>query len=198
MNTNRCFEILEISPDATYEEAKAAYRLMCQVWHPDKYTHSEQLHAKATSKIKEINAAWSHIEEYFKNGASREAEATESECRASEERERAQRTEQERKRREAAEQAELEKEKQKQSSMSRNASNTVKKTELSTVNQHLLWAISDYIKRPWWMVILPIVALTLFRACNDNHSSSPSNSNSYVPAQKPYVSELEKLAVPVK
>jgi hypothetical protein len=29
MNINRSFEILEISPNATYEEAKAAYRLMC-------------------------------------------------------------------------------------------------------------------------------------------------------------------------
>jgi len=118
VNTNRCFEILEISPDATYEEAKAAYRLMCQVWHPDKYTHSEQLYAKATSKIKEINAAWCHIEEYFKNGASREAEAKESERRASEEREWAQRTEQERKRREAAAQAKAEQENQKQSNRS--------------------------------------------------------------------------------
>lgn len=108
MNLNRCFEILEISPDATYEEAKAAYRLMSQVWHPDKHAHSEQLHAKATNKIKEINAAWSQIEDYFKNGASREAEAKakEAERRANEEHERSKRAEQERQRKESSERAE--------------------------------------------------------------------------------------------
>ncbi|NVN97606.1 J domain-containing protein [Candidatus Nomurabacteria bacterium] len=96
----RCFDILEISSSASHEEAKVAYRLMCQVWHPDKYTHSEQLHTKATSKIKEINDAWSHLEEFFKNGASRQTEAKESERRASEEQEKAHRADQERKRRE--------------------------------------------------------------------------------------------------
>lgn len=61
------FDILEISQDSTYDEAKAAYRLMAQVWHPDKYTHNENLHAKATEKFKQINAAWSEIDAYFKS-----------------------------------------------------------------------------------------------------------------------------------
>lgn len=236
MNINRCFEILEIPYNATYEDAKAAYRIMCQVWHPDKYNHSEQLHAKATSKIKEINAAWSQIEVYFKNGVSSEAEARETEHQAREERERSQQAEQE---------------KQKQSNGSRNESpgmfwdsedaaficiacpkcnkgsrikktsahktntgysldgkgicscgfsfdkieknNTITKRNSSTFNQHLLQGMSDYLKRPWWMVILLVVALSLIKACNNNHSSSSSNPNSYVPAQKPYVSELDKL-----
>lgn len=46
MDLNRCFEILEISPDATYEAAKEAYRVLAQVWHPDKHAHNEKLHAK--------------------------------------------------------------------------------------------------------------------------------------------------------
>ena len=103
MNPSRSFVILEISPEATYEEAKASYRLMCQVWHPDKHTHSEQLHAKATSKIKEINAAWSQIEDYFKDAASREAQ--ENERRAKESQDREQKAENERQRRAYAEQA---------------------------------------------------------------------------------------------
>jgi DnaJ-class molecular chaperone len=88
MDLNRCFEILEISPESTYEEAKAAYRLMAHVWHPDKHAHNDKLYARATSKFKEINAAWSDIEAYFKHGAAREAEAKEAERRAREERER--------------------------------------------------------------------------------------------------------------
>lgn len=58
MNLYQSFEILEISSDVNYEEAKAAYRLLVQVWHPDKHSHNDKLHAKATNKIKEINAAW--------------------------------------------------------------------------------------------------------------------------------------------
>lgn len=109
MNITRCFEILEISPDATYEEAKTAYRLMCQVWHPDKYNHSEQLHAKATTKIKEINAAWSQIEEYFKNAASRENEPKNTEPRASDVGDQAKSAEQERLRKDASRRVEREK-----------------------------------------------------------------------------------------
>lgn len=71
----RSFEILEISPEATYEAAKEAYRLMAQVWHPDKHTHNDKLQAKATGKIKEINSAWLEVEEYFKNGGAGTHEA---------------------------------------------------------------------------------------------------------------------------
>jgi curved DNA-binding protein CbpA len=132
MNINRCYEILEISPNATYEEAKTAYRLMCQVWHPDKYSHSEQLQAKATSKIKEINEAWSQIEEHFKSGASREAEARETESRAREERERSKRAEQEGSQKEAAvEELRNQQRKQNQQTFQRSHSPSVNKTSIS-------------------------------------------------------------------
>lgn len=103
MNIERCFEILEISPDSAYEDAKAAYRLLVQVWHPDKHAHNEKLHAKATSKMKEINAVWSDVEEYFKSGTTREFGFEETERQKSEERKRAGKYKQERQRREAAE-----------------------------------------------------------------------------------------------
>ena len=96
MTQKQCFEILEISPDATYEEAKAAYRLLAQVWHPDKHAHNEKIHTKATSKLKELNAAWNEVEAYFKNVASKEAETHESERRAREEKERTDRERQQR------------------------------------------------------------------------------------------------------
>jgi len=84
----RCFEILEVSPDATYDEAKAAYRLMVQVWHPDKYSYNDKVHAKATNKFKELNNAWSDAEAYFKSCTAREAETREAELKARYERER--------------------------------------------------------------------------------------------------------------
>lgn len=96
MDIDHCFAILEISPDSTYEEAKASYKLLAQVWHPDKHHNNEKLYVKATSKFKEINSAWSDIEEHFRCSAENEAER-----RSREERERAQRAEQEKQRCEA-------------------------------------------------------------------------------------------------
>jgi curved DNA-binding protein CbpA len=202
MNIDRCFEILEIPPNATYEEAKAAYRIMCQVWHPDKYHHSEQLHAKASNKIKEINAAWSQIEDYFKNGFSREDESKGAE-------------------RKAADQEKADKEKQ--SNRPKNESsgmiwdsedgvfisvicpkckkgsrirkdnatktvtgysfdgkgtcscgfafdkvernNTASKQNPNSFKQQFLQGISDHFNSPWWVVILPVIALSLLKAC---------------------------------
>lgn len=46
-NQKRCFNLIEISPNATFDEAKAAYRQLVQVWHPDKHAHNEKLQAKA-------------------------------------------------------------------------------------------------------------------------------------------------------
>jgi curved DNA-binding protein CbpA len=77
------FEILEISPDATYEEAKASYRLLAQVWHPDKHAHNDKIHEKATDKLKELNAAWSEVESYFNDET---AQAAERQARARQER----------------------------------------------------------------------------------------------------------------
>ena len=33
IDINHCFSVLEISPNSTYEEAKASYKLLVQVWH---------------------------------------------------------------------------------------------------------------------------------------------------------------------
>jgi len=72
MNLSQCFDILEIDRNVesvTFEDAKAAYRLLVQIWHPDKYCHNQKLFDFATAKMKEINAAWEQVEEYFKSGA---------------------------------------------------------------------------------------------------------------------------------
>lgn len=71
MTLSQCLDTLEISRDAsavTFQEAREAYRLLVQVWHPDKYGHNEKLSAKATEKMKSINEAWNQVEDYFKSG----------------------------------------------------------------------------------------------------------------------------------
>jgi ribosomal protein L37AE/L43A len=71
MNLSQCLDTLDLPRDATavtFEDVKSAHRIMVQVWHPDKHTHNEKVHAWATNKMKEINAAWSELEAHFKAG----------------------------------------------------------------------------------------------------------------------------------
>ncbi len=52
------YSILEVTESATPEEIKQSYRLLLQVWHPDRFHHNPQLLAKAEQKTREINAAF--------------------------------------------------------------------------------------------------------------------------------------------
>jgi hypothetical protein len=52
------YSILEIPESATPEEIKQAYRLLLQVWHPDRFHHNPDLLAKAEQKTRQINAAF--------------------------------------------------------------------------------------------------------------------------------------------
>ena len=55
------YSILEIPESATPEEIKQAYRLLLQVWHPDRFHHSPDLLAKAEKKTRDINAAFATL-----------------------------------------------------------------------------------------------------------------------------------------
>ncbi len=57
MDIKRCFELLEISPGATLDEVKKAYRDLTLIWHPDRFSNNPRLQKKAEEKTKEINNA---------------------------------------------------------------------------------------------------------------------------------------------
>lgn len=57
---NDPYEVLNISPDATDDEVKKAYRKLAKKYHPDKYQNSP-LAEEASEKMKEINAAYDAI-----------------------------------------------------------------------------------------------------------------------------------------
>lgn len=61
----RCYEILEIKPGSTYEEAKLAFRDMVSIWHPDKFSSNARLKEKAEEKLKDLNAAWEQLQAFF-------------------------------------------------------------------------------------------------------------------------------------
>jgi TPR repeat protein len=52
------YSILEISESATREEITQAYRLLLQVWHPDRFHHNPTLLKKAEEKSRDINVAF--------------------------------------------------------------------------------------------------------------------------------------------
>ena len=52
------YTILEIQDSATPEEIKESYRLLLQVWHPDRFHHRPKLRSKAEEKAGKINVAF--------------------------------------------------------------------------------------------------------------------------------------------
>ena len=52
------YKVLEVSPDATDEEVRAAYRRLAVAHHPDKVANlGEDIRKAATEKFQRINAA---------------------------------------------------------------------------------------------------------------------------------------------
>ena len=65
MDINRSFEILELDPDATLDEAKQAYKDIVSVWHPDRFSGNPRLRRKAEEKLKEANRAYEMVKSFL-------------------------------------------------------------------------------------------------------------------------------------
>jgi DnaJ-class molecular chaperone len=61
MDIQRCFEVLELDPDAGVDDAKQAYRDMVNIWHPDRFSSNPRLQKKSEERLKEINIAYETI-----------------------------------------------------------------------------------------------------------------------------------------
>ena len=66
---NDPYKILGVSPDASDDDIKKAYRQLARKYHPDKYRDSD-LADLASEKMKEVNAAYEEIKKMRENGGS--------------------------------------------------------------------------------------------------------------------------------
>lgn len=69
MSVNDPYKVLEISPNATDDEVKAAYRELARKYHPDNYANNP-LSDLAQQKMQEINEAYDAIIRMRKQGGS--------------------------------------------------------------------------------------------------------------------------------
>ena len=53
-----CYRELELSPDASADQVREAWRDLAQVWHPDRFAGNERLQEKAQERLKRINEAY--------------------------------------------------------------------------------------------------------------------------------------------
>ena len=66
---NDPYKVLGVSPDASDDEIKKAYRQLARKYHPDKYRDSD-LADLASEKMKEVNSAYEEIKKMRENGGS--------------------------------------------------------------------------------------------------------------------------------
>ncbi len=59
------YQALEVQPGATFEQIKAAYKLMVKKYHPDRFPNEPDKQKTAIEIIQRINIAYSYLEKKF-------------------------------------------------------------------------------------------------------------------------------------
>lgn len=65
MEIQRCFEILELSRDASIQDVRQAYKDLVNIWHPDRVGDNLRLKKKAEEKLKDINIAYEELSSFL-------------------------------------------------------------------------------------------------------------------------------------
>ena len=59
---------LGLTPQASFEDCKQAYKKLLKIHHPDKHAQNSENLKKATEKTARINTAYRNLEKWFKSG----------------------------------------------------------------------------------------------------------------------------------
>jgi DnaJ-class molecular chaperone len=78
MTVQRSFEVLELSDNATLDDARQAYRDIANVWHPDRFNGNPRLRWKAEQKLKEINLAYETAKAFLQEKGQARGASTET------------------------------------------------------------------------------------------------------------------------
>ena len=62
--TRDCLDDLDLRPGASWEDVKAAYHTLVQVWHPDRFAAGTAIQFKAEERFKEAKAAYEWLEDH--------------------------------------------------------------------------------------------------------------------------------------
>ncbi|MBW2099663.1 MAG: DnaJ domain-containing protein [Deltaproteobacteria bacterium] len=67
MDIQKSFQILEIDPSASIDDAKQAYKIQVKFYHPDRFVEDPQQKQKAEEKLKEVNLAYEQVKSFLSN-----------------------------------------------------------------------------------------------------------------------------------
>lgn len=67
MSVERALAVMELTPDASWEQIRQAYRELVKVWHPDRFPGDEKFKLRATRKMQEINTAYQVVQASFQS-----------------------------------------------------------------------------------------------------------------------------------
>ncbi len=59
------YQILEVSPTASFEEIKKSYRRLMKMYHPDMFRNDEEKHQTALEISRQLNEAYVYFERKF-------------------------------------------------------------------------------------------------------------------------------------
>ena len=63
-----CYRILELEPGCSLEEIKSTWRLLSQIWHPDKHVAGSKAQELALKKQQSLNQAYAQLSELICDG----------------------------------------------------------------------------------------------------------------------------------
>lgn len=62
------YDVLDLSPLATFDEARAAYRRLATIFHPDRFvTARDDVRAEAEKQMRYVNEAWSSLNDKLRS-----------------------------------------------------------------------------------------------------------------------------------